>query len=295
MKYILLISLIVSFSSLSQTWQSLNYSLYNGVRPLGQFVINQYTNDIWLVNDNKVGVIENSGNFQFFDYTNLGTLWTGDHMRFAFTQDSIYYKLDYVGLFGFTNYTSVQMNNEQYINNIFTDGDTLFLSRDGTLLKYLNGQYIDTYASPVEPVVKNGYLYSGTSALSHIVSYLTEYFFSDPENIIAVINDKKFKRYSDSIYVGNEKGIMMAYNYDILDTITPNNSFNMPSPNVLEIEFDKDDSLWAVFGDSNGIAFSIAKLEGDTWTNVFNNVNCPIDFPNFKGIEFDTLGNLWAA
>lgn len=295
MKYFFLISVLVSFSGLSQTWQSLNYSLFNNVRPYGQFVVNQYTNDIWLINDNKVGVIENSGNFQYFDYTNLGSLYTGDHMRFAFTPDSIFYKLDYVGLFGFTNYNSVQMNNELYINNILTDGDTLFISRDGTLLKYLNGTYTDTYCSPVNPVVKNGFLYLGSNHFGHIVSYLSEYFFTDPQYLLANVNDKKFKRYSDSIYVGTEKGIMFAYNYDILDTITPNNSVNMPSANVLEIEFDKNDSLWAVFGDSNGTAFSIAKLEGNSWTNVFNSTNSPINFLNFKGIEFDTLGNMWVA
>ena len=165
----------------------------------------------------------------------------------------------------------------------------------GTLLKYVDGSVTDTYSSPVEPVVKNGFLYTGSDALGHIVSYLTEYFFTDPEYLLANLNDKKFKRFSDSIYVGTDKGIMFAYNYDILDTITPNNTVNMPSPNVLEIEFDDKDSLWAVFGDVNDVPFAIAKLEGDTWASVFNGSNCPINFLNFKGLEIDTLGNLWVV
>jgi hypothetical protein len=69
----------------------------------------------------------------------------------------------------------------------------------------------------------------------------------------------------------------------------------MPSPNVLEIEFDADDSLWAVFGDVNGDAFALAKLEGDTWTNIFHASNSPINFFTYLSFEIDTLGNLWVA
>lgn len=55
----------------------------------------------------------------------------------------------------------------------------------------------------------------------------------------------------------------------------------MPSPNVLEIEFDDKDSLWAVFGDANDVPFAISKLEVNTWTSRFDNTNSPIDFPTF--------------
>jgi hypothetical protein len=63
----------------------------------------------------------------------------------------------------------------------------------------------------------------------------------------------------------------------------------------LEIEFDDKDSLWAVFGDVNDTPFALAKLEGNTWTNRYDNSNSPIDFSNFYGLEIDTLGNLWVA
>jgi ligand-binding sensor domain-containing protein len=112
---------------------------------------------------------------------------------------------------------------------------------------------------------------------------------------MAPLNTMRFQRFTDSIYVGTTKGLMFAFNYDVLDTITPNNTTNMPSPNVLEIEFDHFDSLWAVFGDVNDVPFAIAKLEGSTWTNVFDASNSPIDFSNFLGLEIDTLGNLWVA
>ena len=248
-----------------------------------------------MVNDNKVAVIENDGTIRLFNYNQLGTLWNGDHLRFTFTPDSIFYMKKTMGLFNFNNYVSSLTVSESNISDITSNKDTVFISRMGTLLKYVDGSVTDTYSSPVEPVVKNGFLYTGSDALGHIVSYLTEYFFTDPEYLLANLNDKKFKRFSDSIYVGTDKGIMFAYNYDILDTITPNNTVNMPSPNVLEIEFDDKDSLWAVFGDVNDVPFAIAKLEGDTWASVFNGSNCPINFLNFKGLEIDTLGNLWVV
>jgi len=191
--------------------------------PYGQFIINQYSNDIWMVNDNKVAVIENDGTIRLFNYNQLGTLWNGDHLRFTFTPDSIFYMKKTMGLFNFNNYVSSLTVSESNISDITSNKDTVFISRMGTLLKYVDGSVTDTYSSPVEPVVKNGFLYTGSDALGHIVSYLTEYFFTDPEYLLANLNDKKFKRFSDSIYVGTDKGIMFAYNYDILDTITPNN------------------------------------------------------------------------
>jgi ligand-binding sensor domain-containing protein len=118
---------------------------------------------------------------------------------------------------------------------------------------------------------------------------------TDPEYLHAGINDKKFQRNTDSLYVGTTKGIMYAYNYDILDTITPNNTSNMPSSNVLEIEFDHLDQLWAVFGDAADVPFAIAKLEANNWTNRIDASNAPINFSEFLGLEIDTLGNLWVA
>jgi ligand-binding sensor domain-containing protein len=118
---------------------------------------------------------------------------------------------------------------------------------------------------------------------------------SDPQYLWTIFHDTKYSRKSDTLFVAGKKGISYAYNYDFLDTITPNNTINMPSPNVLEIEFDDKDSLWAVFGDVNDTPFALAKLEGNTWTNRFDNSNSPIDFSNFYGLEIDTLGNLWVA
>ncbi|MFN5879008.1 MAG: hypothetical protein ACK44B_09075, partial [Flavobacteriales bacterium] len=91
MKYFVFILTLIAFSSFSQTWQSLPYTQFSNTVPYGQFIINQYSNDIWMVNDNKVAVIENDGTIRLFNYNQLGTLWNGDHLRFTFTPDSIFY------------------------------------------------------------------------------------------------------------------------------------------------------------------------------------------------------------
>jgi hypothetical protein len=67
----------------------------------------------------------------------------------------------------------------------------------------------------------------------------------------------------------------------------------MLSPNVLEMEFDHEDKLWAIFGDVNDDPIGIAKLDGTNWIDY--TANCPVDFSNFLGMEIDTLGNVWLA
>jgi hypothetical protein len=292
---LVLFFLIGSLNLRAQTWQSINNSNFYNTKPWGQFVINQFTNDIWLVNDNKVAVIENSGFIQPFGSVDFGELWTGDHLRFTFTSDSVFYMKSIFGLFNFTDYVSTPSLVESEILNITTNADTIFIIRSGSILKYIDGNAIDSYFNASDIICKNEFLYSDNGVIGHNVNYSNVLLWDDPHYLLASIHDKKFQRYTDSLYVSTKKGVMYAFNYDILDTITPNNTINMPSPNVLEIEFDDKDSLWAVFGDVNDVPFAISKLEGNTWTSRFDNTNSPIDFSNFYGLEIDTLGNLWVA
>jgi len=293
--FIFIMVIIPVYNIQAQTWQSINKAQFSNTVPWGQFTINQYTNDIWLVNDNKVALIQNSGNIQMFDYLDLGTLWTGDDLMFAFTPDSLFYMIKTVGLLNFNSFSSSQIFSESNMSTITSNADTVYISRMGTLLKYVDGNVTDTYFSAPNITVKNEFLYTDNGYLGKQNGFSNQMLTSDPQYLLAPLNDKRFQRHTDSIYVGTTKGIMYAFNYDVLDTITPNNTSNMPSANVLEIEFDHLDSLWAVFGDVNDVPFAIAKLEGSTWTNVFNASNSPIDFSNFLGLEIDTLGNLWVA
>lgn len=286
---------VLTFVVKGQTWQSVNKSNFYNTIPWGQFVINQYTNDIWLVNDNKVAFIANSGLIQTFGNVDFGELWTGDHLRFTFTSDSVFYMKRTFGLFNFTDNVSIPSLVESEILDITANADTVLIIRSGSILKYFDGNAIDTYFNASDIISKNEFLYSDNGVIGHNVNYSNVMLLNDPHYLLAPIHDKKFQRHTDSIFVATKKGLMRVYNYDILDTITPNNTINMPSPNVLEIEFDNYDNLWAVFGDSNDVPFAISKLEGNTWTSRFDNTNSPIDFSHFYGLEIDTLGNLWVA
>ncbi len=290
-----LFSLSGSLNFHTQTWQSINYSNFYNTIPWGQFVINQYNNDIWIINDSKVATIENSGVVSYFDNTQLGPLWNGDLLRFTFTSDSVFYMKSTFGLFNFTDYVSTPSIVESDILNITTNADTVFIIKSGSILKYIDGNAIDTYFNASDIICKNEFLYSDNGVIGHNVNYSNVLLWDDPNYLLASIHDKKFQRQTDSLYVSTKKGLMCVFNYDVLDTITPNNSMNMPGPNVLEIEFDNNDNLWAVFGDSNDVPFAISKLEGNIWTSRFDNTNSPIDFSNFYGLEIDTLGNLWVA
>ncbi len=179
--------------------------------------------------------------------------------------------------------------------------DTVYILRVGSselLYKYTlsstssHGWPLDYAAS------KNGYFYGdlGTPIYFTNQSASTyEQLYNDPEYLYAAHNEMKFTRNTDTLFVAGKIGISKVFNYDVFDTITPNNTVNMPSPNVLEMEWDRDDNLWAVFGDASDDAFAIAKLENDTWTNYFDANNSPIDFSTFNGLEIDTLGNIWVA
>jgi hypothetical protein len=122
-----------------------------------------------------------------------------------------------------------------------------------------------------------------------------QYSTIDYEYLCGQYNDIKFSPYNDTIYVACASGISVGFNYDFVDSITPDNTTNMPSANVLEFEFDLENRMWACFGDVNGDAFALARLDGDTWTNYYDANNSPITFGSYKGIEIDTTGNLWVA
>ncbi len=301
---LLLIVIALSFlnTGFTQTWQSINKIGSFETSPNRSFQINPYTNDMWLIQDTKIAVIENDGTIRNFADSELGPLWPGDNLQFAFTPSDIFYNINVYGFHSFTGYNSslIDAGLENY-DNISSNGDTIYISFfDGLLFKKWYNGTLQTYNKYYPEIdAKNTFLY-GSDGNSFVSQYIEStntsvHLMSDPEYLWCLFNDTKFSRHTDTFYVGSTQGISFAYNYDFLDTITPNNTFNMPSANVLEMEFDADDSLWAVFGDVNGDAFALAKLEGDTWTNIYDASNSPIIFSSFFGLEIDTLGNLWAA
>ena len=293
---------ILAMGAKAQTWQSIHKNQFGNTTPWNQFVINPYTNDIWMVNENKAAVIQNDGSIQQFTSVELGQLWNGSHLQFAFTPNDIYYAINLYGLFKFTGFTSVNVNSAlpDYLN-LQSNADTIFVTTGypNGFIKYTQGNSEVFNRFYLKINARNNFFY-GHDGSSMIYQYDQQSnsqtnLTSDPNYLQGIFHDTKFSRFSDTLYIGGRKGISYAYNYDILDTITPNNTSNMPSANVLELEFDQLDQLWAVFGDATDTPFAIAKLDGGTWTNFIDATNSPIDFSNFLGLEMDTLGNVWVA
>lgn len=300
-----------------QTWQTIpEYGTYDRA-PYGQFLINPYTNDIWINSEDQVSVIENDGDIVVFDNGELGSLYIGNNLQFAFTLQHVYYAHDYTALYTFDNYSP----QAQFIFNSFqqtefrgltSNGDTVyigfntpFFSSDFYYRKHENGNTFSSGHPAKKVFAKNDQIY-GSFDLDDDLYYFTgsnytdyTYFIGnpfgsdDPEYLGGYYNDLKFSRYTDTLFIACDSGINLCYFYDIFDSITPDNTVSMPSAKVLEMEFDHVDNLWAVFGDANDVAFAIAKLEGNTWTNIIDASNSPINFSLYMGFEIDTLGNLW--
>ena len=305
---LLLILFMLTLPVFSQTWQSISrFGTYENP-PYFQFEIDPYTNNLWLVSGYGVSVIEGDGDILIFEPSVDDPFDSQLEVKFAFTPGHTYYAPRYGwGLRSFDNYTSQSVYVfADYNGELRYDGDTVFIVRAdlggyNRLVKYTESGTSLVNHNASNMIFKNGFHYADNG------DNLNIYYYPDVSSTssISIQNDVDylggefnywtFSRNTDTLYVSCNQGISIAYAYDFLDTITPYNSFNMPSSNVLEMEFDHNDSLWAVFGDNNDDPFAIAKLEGNTWINIYDSGNSPIDFTTFLGLEIDTLGNLWVA
>ncbi|GEM_PF-4561815 len=297
MKNIFYIFLIILSYQVNAQWITVKGENLHNFLPFNQFTVNPYTNNIWLVNAFNATVLKPDGSFTTFGEPELGTLWQSDELNFGFTPDHLFYTKELTGLYLFDNYENQMLYADNDFQKIYSDVDTLFLTRfNGSLLKYVHGVGSeDTGLSALSCTSKNGFKYVsiGSYALiengAYNVLYGDPYYLGDPSDVMEFDNE------SDTVHLGFAKGISKCYDGTCYDTITPHNTTNMPSPNILEIEFDADNNLWAAFGDTNDEHIALGKLEGSEWSEVYTTSNSPINFEQFYGFEFDTLGNIWVA
>lgn len=311
------------FTAHAQTWQTIGKLDTYETNPLFQFSINPYTNDIWMAGlgggaNNQLAVIENDGNMQIFPQTMSPVFLWGDDLCLTFTPSNVYYAHDNYGLYSFENYTPTMRynfsSNSDKFTGISSNEDTVYVcfAPPGFDLNYSYKIYIPltTFTTNhfAKKIISKKEFKYGVYSINTDLFYFTglnnndynyiigdPFGMNDPEYLGGNYHDVKFTRLSDTLFISNKLGISKVYNYDVFDTITPNNTVNMPSPNVLEMEWDMEDNLWAVFGDASDDPFAIAKLENDTWVNYFDANNSPINFSQFRGLEIDTLSNIWVA
>ena len=298
--YILTVTL--GFQLSAQDWTTINSFSDLGIwAPWAGFKLDAYRNDLWFVNETfgPACLHLNTGLVSDVTYSGVG----GD-FDMAFTPDHVYFMAEFSGLYHVnTDYT---ISNTYFANNnyrVYQNGDTVYMVLDNS--QYLAHTETGSLIFPMgfkKITAKGLWKYPSNEINSSLRKYTgigasgyEHYSIIDSEYFCGLFNDIKFSPYSDTVYVGCARGITYAYNYDFLDTISPFNTTNMPAANVFEFEFDKENRIWATFGDSNNIPFAIARLDGSTWTNIYTAANSPIDFSKYRGMEIDTNGNIWVA
>jgi hypothetical protein len=312
--------LFITFSLISglysQTWQTINasdFSTIGGFNSIGGggtiasrwFKLNPYDNSLWMGWNDKIQVLRNDGSIELFDYTTYPILHQyGNMLAFEFTSTHTYVVDENYGLFRFdgNNWSSVYLTNGGSF--IYSDTDTVWMS------KLNNTNFIQSYDGFTFPdsqsfrrvVSKNGNKWiSGTDYANTVATYkdgVYRLYSPDTSNLLSWSNhDFKFAKNNDSLYVAGDLGFSIAYGNKFVDTITPGNSLNMPAGEIIEFEFDSQNNIWAVFGNSSFFANTIAYYDqqSETWTQVYNSSNSPIDFTKRLSIEVDTSGNLWVA
>lgn len=296
-KLLFLLTCAVSLPLSAQQWITVNGESLHNFMPFNQFTINPYTNNIWLVSPFNATVLEPDGSFTTFGENELGTLWQADELNFGFTPDHLFFSKRLTGLYLFDNYQRQMIYVEDEFRKIYSDLDTLILVRGNDyLLKYTDGIGSEnTNIISSQCAVKDGVLYTNRGSYYYVENGTDNPLWSDPYYLGGPSDVMEFDNESDTVHLGFVKGISKCYAGNCFDTITPFNTSNMPSANVLEIEFDAANHLWAAFGDANDEHFALAKLEGNNWTEIYTTSNSPIDFSLFHGFEFDTLGNIWVA
>jgi hypothetical protein len=319
MRILPLLALIAFNTVVAQNWRSIPEMDTYERAAYGQFVIDPNTNNMWLNAEDQVTVIENDGDIHVFTPLSgeISNLQMWNNLRFTFTPNSTYFAMPSTGLYSFDNYSEQLEYNlvstQDFLTGISSNEDTVYLGFDPNPFTTAYSYVMWTPSSTIvtekvrDKIIAKGnqkygingdtfLRYSDGHGLTDLSYYLIHFnpASADPDYIGGDMNDLKFQRLGDTLFVGGELGISLIYDYDLLPiNFTPSNTTNMPSENVLEIEFDDTDQLWAVFGDSQNEAFAIARLDGTNWVDIYDANNSPIDFTSFYGLEIDTAGNLW--
>ena len=297
---------LTALSSNAQTWNSYATQANWGFYTVGktQFKIDPYRNDLWIAH------------WQFTP-THCFHLATGERdsvysetlcndectKDLAFTSTNRYIMYEFTGLYDINaDYSVTNELNLSFVDRISSNEDTVYIisETNSNYYKFTENQ-TQLMSFDFDRIVAKGVWFypCGTNNTS-IKKYtgiggngFQNYASVDSDHTCGLFNDIKFSPYSDSLYVSCASGINIAYAYDFIYNINPSNTLNMPTANVLEFEFDKENNIWALFGDTNNNPYAFAKLEGNTWTNYFDATNCPVDFSKFKGFEIDTNGVIW--
>jgi hypothetical protein len=296
--------LLSTLNVFGQTWVSLARDPGYTVNPTKEFKIDPYRNDLWFVSDNHATVLESDGDMYYFNSTDFAGATNADELSVGFTQNHNYFSLKNSGIYWFDNYSQIIKSAQGGVIELISGQDTIFFHAhsncgfSGFVPESTLISEVPTAGGFNEIKIKNGQTYVKVgNDLAHPLTSSSNQTITGGHYLGGVLSDFSFTNNTNTLYAASNKGITVCENYVAIDSLTPFNTGGMPSNKVLELEFDADDNLWALFGDDVSYEpMSIAMLDaGNFWINEITASNSPIDFPNFVNFEFDTLGNMWVV
>jgi hypothetical protein len=311
----LIISVFITSSLFGQTWQTIYGSDISsigaftgggaGTMASKKFKINPFDNSIWMAKGSNIQVLKNDGTLELFNNTTSPILnASGSFLEFEFTPTRTYLLDEYYGLYKYSGVSWANVYLGSWGIHLSSDIDTVWMSHSNntSIISTYNGfVFQSSNLNSRRAQSRNGNLWISSSYNSDIAKFnnnLFNLYSPDTSFLLDWSNyDFKFAKKTDTLYVSGALGFSLAYNDAFIDTITPGNSLNMPSASIIEFEFDNQNNIWAVFGNSSYFANAIGYYDqaSETWTQVYDASNSPIDFSTRISIEVDTSGNLWVA
>ncbi len=323
LRHILFLLFLGSIYIHAQEWQTIDGADYVSNGQLGgytswnkKFKINPYDNSIWLSRSaSPFGIcrIDSNGVFTLFNQQNVSafpSVGMGDFNDFEFTSSKVLAINYFKGMYAYDGLDWQQVIVSTDVNYVTIDNDTAFISRvNGSFLKWTeSSQSASSVTGCRRTVSRNGETWGTNSSFSSgfmvLFSEASGPLFHSPDTIPCLLSwnhsDFKFARNSDSLFISSDKGFSIAYNGVFIDTITPNNTINMPGSCILEFEFDSQDNIWAVFApdlnswtDVSHVAY--LDRSTNTWSQIYDASNSPILTNSRCTIELDDQDNLWVS
>ncbi len=318
---LLLICGLIAFGSFAQQWQALYDVTYIPQQPnplysflLGDqkesFKINPYDSSIWMSRGRFILQFDNNGDFHYYDDSDNPDFDNfADFNNVTFTPNEVYASNDFYGLYKYNegNWTSASVVGDAVF--LTADADTVWMMRSGGtggsnfLVVTESSQTFGSVA--FRKFAARGGSYWGASG-GILCRYKPNgtYNIYYPDTIPMLLNnyinyDFKFSPNDNRFYTCGDNGISIAIGDNFVDTITPFNTIGMPHAPVIEIEFDSQDDIWAMFGDSTTVtsspdAVSFGHLDRSTmeWT-IYDTTNSSITI--HSSIEVDPCDNLWLS
>lgn len=312
---ILFSSIFLLLSANSQTWRSVDIKALNpfayvygsaGTLNNHHFRINPYNNDIWLTYEDAVQVMDHNGQYAYYNTSNTAAFPSSNasFRDFAFTPQYTFAISGYHGLYQF-DYSNWNLAVP------FTDGINMCYDADTVWCIRTNQNYVKWFggfnttgnhpASRKAEIKKGLFWTSGeNSGIVRRENGVSIYYSPDTTVLMDWgCWDMKFYPGTDSLFVANNAGLAIADGTTFIDSICATNCTNMPIGTILEFEFDANNNIWALIGNSGLYvkdALAHYNVATKVWDAYYDETNSPLLFNNTRmSIEVDNVGNLWLA